>query len=50
MLSKIIMIFLCWCNYSGENDACDVTLSVYPHRAVSEQNLQSLPETMGQLL
>ena len=29
------MIFLCWCNvqYSGEYDACDVTLSVYAHRA-----------------
>jgi hypothetical protein len=34
-------IFLCWCNvlYSGVCDACDVTLSVYPHRA----SLRNMP-------
>jgi hypothetical protein len=30
-LSKVI--FLCWCAQLGDYDACDVTLSVYPHRA-----------------
>ena len=27
------MIFLCCVMYSGEYNPCDVTLSVYPHRA-----------------
>jgi hypothetical protein len=26
--------FMCWFMYSGEYDACDVTLSVYLHRAI----------------
>ena len=29
--------------YSGEYDACDVTLSVYPHRA----SLKNMPDTVG---
>ena len=29
--------------YSGENDACDVTLSVYPHRA----SLTNMPDHGG---
>jgi hypothetical protein len=29
--------------YSGEYDACDVTLSVYPHRA----SLKNMPGTVG---
>ena len=29
--------------YSGEYDACDVTLSVYPHRA----NLKNMPDNGG---
>ena len=29
--------------YSGEYDACDVTLSVYPHRT----NLKNMPVTVG---
>ena len=29
--------------YSGEYDACDVTLSVYPHRA----SLKNMPATVG---
>ena len=38
------MIFLCWCNmYSGEYDACDVTLSEYPHRA----SLKNMPDHGG---
>ena len=28
--------------YSGEYDACDVTLSVYPHRA----RLKNMPDTV----
>jgi hypothetical protein len=30
--------------YSGEYDACDVTLSVYPHRA----SLKNMPDHTGQ--
>jgi hypothetical protein len=30
--------------YSGEYDACDVTLSVYPHRA----SLKNMPDHGGQ--
>ena len=40
------MIFLCWCNVlrvSGEYDACDVTLSVYPHRT----SLKDMPDHGG---
>ena len=29
--------------YSGEYDSCDVTLSVYPHRA----SLKNMPDTVG---
>jgi hypothetical protein len=29
--------------HSGEYDACDVTLSVYPHRA----SLKNMPDTVG---
>jgi hypothetical protein len=38
--------FLCWCNVRfcvGEYDACDVTLSVYPHRA----SLKNMPDLGG---
>jgi hypothetical protein len=39
------MIFFCVVNvmYSGEYDVCDVTQSVYPHRA----SLKSMPATVG---
>jgi hypothetical protein len=37
------MTFLCWCNVAGEYDACDVTLSVYPHRA----SLKNIPGHVG---
>ena len=33
------ILFLYWCNGSGEYDACGVTLSVYPHRA----SLKNMP-------
>ena len=32
--------------YSGEYDACDVTLSVYPHRA----NLKNMPDHGGNVI
>ena len=32
--------------YSGEYDACDVTLSVYPHRA----SLKNMPDHGGKIL
>ena len=36
--------FPCWCYmYSGEYDVCDVTLSVYPHRA----SLKNIPGHRG---
>ena len=34
--------------YSGEYDACDVTLSVYPHRA-SLKNMSNQPDRVAQL-
>ena len=38
------MIFFCvGVVYSGEYDVCDVTLSVYPHRA----SLKNMPATVG---
>ena len=38
------MIFFCvGVMYSGEYDACDVTLSVYPHRA----SLKNMPDHGG---
>jgi hypothetical protein len=38
------MIFFCvGVVYSGEYDACDVTLSVYPHRA----SLKNMPDHGG---
>ena len=38
------MIFFCvGVMYSGEYDACDVTLSVYPHRA----SLKNMPDHSG---
>ena len=41
---ELIMIFFCvGVMYSGEYDACDVTLSVYPHRA----SLKNMPDHGG---
>ena len=43
------MIFFCagvMYTYSGEYDACDVTLSVYPHRA-SLKNMPGHGPTVG---
>ena len=37
------MIFCVGVMYSGEYDACDVTLSVYPHRA----SLNNMPDHGG---
>ena len=40
---KYLKFFCVGVMYSGEYDACDVTLSVYPHRA----SLKNLPDTVG---
>ena len=44
LLRFFVLIFFCvGVMYSGEYDACDVTLSVYPHRA----SLKNMPGHSG---
>ena len=42
-LSSVYKISMVGAMYSGEYDACDVTLSVYPHRA----SLKNMPDHGG---
>ena len=35
--------------YSGEYDVCDVTLSVYPHRASLKKVVGSIPTVAGHI-
>jgi hypothetical protein len=39
----VVVFFCVGVMYSGEYDACDVTLSVYPHRA----SLKNMPDHGG---
>ena len=44
MTSSLLQVFFCFgVMYSGEYDACDVTLSVYPHWA----SLKNMPDHGG---
>jgi hypothetical protein len=44
LIDHITVFFCVGVMYSGEYDACDVTLSVYPHRA----SLKNMPDHRGQ--